>query len=83
MAITLTTMAIIFGTAASVLNDDGVKVPELGPVAGPIALVAANLFVVAFQRPGAGGVVLLGEMFPNRIQAAALVWPPPASGRTG
>lgn len=73
MAITLTTMAIIFGTAGSVLNDDGVKVPELGPVAGPIALIAANLFVVAFGMSWGPVVwVLLGEMFPNRIRAAAL-----------
>ena len=38
-----------------------------------IALVAANLFVVAFGMSWGPVVwVLLGEMFPNRIRAAAL-----------
>jgi MFS transporter, SP family, sugar:H+ symporter len=42
-------------------------------VAGLIALVAANLFVVAFGMSWGPVVwVLLGEMFPNRIRAAAL-----------
>jgi MFS transporter, SP family, sugar:H+ symporter len=68
MAITLGTMAVIFGTAAQV---DGK--PVLGDVAGPVALVAANLFVVAFGMSWGPVVwVLLGEMFPNRIRAAAL-----------
>ena len=68
MEITLGTMAAIFGTAAQV---DGK--PVLGDVAGPVALVAANLFVVAFGMSWGPVVwVLLGEMFPNRIRAAAL-----------
>lgn len=68
MAITLGTMSVIFGTAAQV---DGK--PVLGDVAGPVALVAANLFVVAFGMSWGPVVwVLLGEMFPNRIRAAAL-----------
>jgi MFS transporter, SP family, sugar:H+ symporter len=68
MAITLGTMAVIFGTATLV---DGK--PHLGGVAGPIALIAANLFVVAFGMSWGPVVwVLLGEMFPNRIRAAAL-----------
>ena len=68
MAVTLGTMAVIFGTAPLV---DGK--PVLGDVAGPIALVAANLFVVAFGMSWGPVVwVLLGEMFPNRIRAAAL-----------
>jgi MFS transporter, SP family, sugar:H+ symporter len=68
MAITLGTMAVIFGTAAQV---DGK--PVLGDVAGPVALIAANLFVVAFGMSWGPVVwVLLGEMFPNRIRAAAL-----------
>jgi MFS transporter, SP family, sugar:H+ symporter len=68
MAITLGTMAVIFGTATQV---DGK--PVLGDVAGPVALVAANLFVVAFGMSWGPVVwVLLGEMFPNRIRAAAL-----------
>jgi sugar porter (SP) family MFS transporter len=68
MAVTLGTMAVIFGTAPLV---DGK--PTLGDVAGPIALIAANLFVVAFGMSWGPVVwVLLGEMFPNRIRAAAL-----------
>lgn len=68
MAITLGTMAVIFGTATII---DGK--PHLGGVTGPIALIAANLFVVAFGMSWGPVVwVLLGEMFPNRIRAAAL-----------
>jgi SP family sugar:H+ symporter-like MFS transporter len=68
MAVTLGTMAAIFGTAPLI---DGK--PHLGGLAGPIALVAANLFVVAFGMSWGPVVwVLLGEMFPNRIRAAAL-----------
>jgi sugar porter (SP) family MFS transporter len=68
MTITLATMAVIFGTAPLI---DGK--PELHGAAGPIALVAANLFVVAFGMSWGPVVwVLLGEMFPNRIRAAAL-----------
>jgi SP family sugar:H+ symporter-like MFS transporter len=68
MAVTLATMAVIFGTAPVV---DGQ--PQLDGAAGPIALVAANLFVVAFGMSWGPVVwVLLGEMFPNRIRAAAL-----------
>lgn len=68
MAVTLSTMAIIFGTATQVGGT-----PQLGSVTGPIALVAANLFVVAFGMSWGPVVwVLLGEMFPNRIRAAAL-----------
>ncbi|MGB8407380.1 MAG: sugar porter family MFS transporter [Mycobacterium sp.] len=68
MTVTLTTMAVIFGTAPQV---DGL--PQLSSAAGPIALVAANLFVVSFGMSWGPVVwVLLGEMFPNRIRAAAL-----------
>jgi sugar porter (SP) family MFS transporter len=68
MAITLGTMAVIFGTAPIV---DGT--PDPGDVAGLIALIAANLFIVAFGMSWGPVVwVLLGEMFPNRIRAAAL-----------
>ncbi|MGV0744668.1 sugar porter family MFS transporter [Mycolicibacterium sp. XJ870] len=68
MAVSLGTMAVIFGTAPQV---DGQ--PALGGTAGPIALVAANVFVVAFGMSWGPVVwVLLGEMFPNRIRAAAL-----------
>jgi MFS transporter, SP family, sugar:H+ symporter len=68
MAVSLATMAIIFGTAPLV---DGK--PSLDGAAGPIALIAANIFVIAFGMSWGPVVwVLLGEMFPNRIRAAAL-----------
>ncbi len=78
MAVTLGTMAVIFGTARTheVLNaSTGLmeQQPFLGGITGPIALIAANLFVVAFGMSWGPVVwVLLGEMFPNRIRAAAL-----------
>ncbi|MCV7299079.1 sugar porter family MFS transporter [Mycobacterium barrassiae] len=68
MAITLGTMAVIFGTAPVV---DGQ--PDPSATAGVIALIAANLFVVSFGMSWGPVVwVLLGEMFPNRIRGAAL-----------
>jgi sugar porter (SP) family MFS transporter len=68
MAVTLITMAVIFGNATLV---DGQ--PSLPGASGVIALIAANLFVVAFGMSWGPVVwVLLGEMFPNRIRAAAL-----------
>ncbi|MGE2724935.1 sugar porter family MFS transporter [Mycolicibacterium pulveris] len=72
MAITLTTMAVIFATAGTEVVD-GVEQPVLAGASGPIALIAANLFVVSFGMSWGPVVwVLLGEMFPNRIRAAAL-----------
>jgi sugar porter (SP) family MFS transporter len=69
MAVTLITMSIIFANAT--VNPDGS--PSLPGASGVIALVAANLFVVAFGMSWGPVVwVLLGEMFPNRIRAAAL-----------
>jgi sugar porter (SP) family MFS transporter len=68
MAVTLGAMAVIFGTAPIV---DGAPHPE--GAALWIALIAANLFVVAFGMSWGPVVwVLLGEMFPNRIRGAAL-----------
>jgi SP family sugar:H+ symporter-like MFS transporter len=69
MAVTLGTLSFIFGTAP--VNAEGT--PELSGFTGPLALVAANLFVVAFGMSWGPVVwVLLGEAFPNRIRAAAL-----------
>jgi sugar porter (SP) family MFS transporter len=69
MAITLITMAVIFANAT--VGPDGN--PSLPGASGVIALIAANLFVVAFGMSWGPVVwVLLGEMFPNRIRAAAL-----------
>jgi MFS family permease len=68
MVVTLGTMAIVFATA-HVVNGQ----PQLGPVAGPIALIAANLYVVAFGCSWGPVVwVMLGEMFNNWIRASAL-----------
>jgi MFS family permease len=69
MTVTLGIMAYVFDTAT--LNAAGD--PELSGIAGPVALVAANLFVFFFGMSWGPVVwVLLGEMFPNRIRAAAL-----------
>jgi MFS transporter, SP family, sugar:H+ symporter len=60
-------LAFLFGTAP-VVNGT----PDLG-AAGPIALVAANLYVVFFGATWGPVVwVLLGEMFNNKIRAMAL-----------
>lgn len=69
MAVTLITMAVIFANATL----DAAGNPSLPGASGVIALIAANLFVVAFGMSWGPVVwVLLGEMFPNRIRAAAL-----------
>lgn len=69
MAVTLITMSVIFANAT--VGPDGN--PSLPGASGVIALIAANLFVVAFGMSWGPVVwVLLGEMFPNRIRAAAL-----------
>ncbi|MBV9338374.1 MAG: sugar porter family MFS transporter [Solirubrobacterales bacterium] len=69
MTVTLGAMALVFGLAP--LNSKGE--PVLHGAAGPIALIAANLFVFSFGMSWGPVVwVMLGEMFPNRIRAAAL-----------
>jgi MFS transporter, SP family, sugar:H+ symporter len=69
MAVTLLTLSVLFGLAP--VNAEGQ--PVLQGLAGPAALVAANLYVVAFGMSWGPVVwVLLGEKFPNRIRAAAL-----------
>ena len=68
MALMLVTMTVVF-TSASVVNGR----PDLDIASGVIALVAADLFVIAFGISwGPILWVLLGEMFPNRIRSAAL-----------
>jgi SP family sugar:H+ symporter-like MFS transporter len=68
MFVTLGLMAFLFGTAPFVGGH-----PRLEGGAGPVALVAANLYVFFFGMSWGPVVwVLLGEMFPNRIRAAAL-----------
>ncbi|MBC9958238.1 sugar porter family MFS transporter [Yimella sp. cx-51] len=72
MTLSLGVMAAVFATA-KVVTVDGVDTPQLGDSAGTIALIAANVFVIAFGMSWGPIVwVLLGETFPNRIRAAAL-----------
>ena len=68
MAVTLGLMAVAFSHATG----EGAALMLEGSW-GPIALVAANLYVVFFGLSWGPMVwVLLGEMFPNRIRAIAL-----------
>jgi len=68
MTLSLGTMALAFSQADIVKN-----APSLPGAWGPIALVAANVFVVSFGASWGPVVwVLLGEIFPNRIRARAL-----------
>ncbi|MCU0254232.1 MAG: sugar porter family MFS transporter [Acidobacteria bacterium] len=69
MTVSLGVMALVFGVAGETVAGE----PDLGSVGGPVALVAANLFVIFFGMSWGPVVwVLLGEMFPNRIRAIAL-----------
>jgi sugar porter (SP) family MFS transporter len=72
MAVALALLTVCFWTAnAGAAGTDNNL--SLGPVAGPLALVGANLFVVFFGMSWGPVVwVLLGEMFNNRIRAIAL-----------
>ncbi|QSB07001.1 sugar porter family MFS transporter [Natronoglycomyces albus] len=74
MTVSLAVMAYLFATAPKVYSsDEGEMVPQLGEVAGPVALVAANVFVFGFGCSWGPVIwVLLGEMFGNRIRASAL-----------
>ena len=68
MALSLGTLTFCFGTATVVGGE-----PRLGAVAGPVALVAANVFVASFAATWGPVVwVMLGEMFNNFIRASAL-----------
>ncbi|MCW2503980.1 MAG: major facilitator transporter [Actinomycetia bacterium] len=69
MTVTLATLAYVFATA----HLDSAGKPVLEGSSGPIALIAANVYVFAFGMSWGPVVwVLLGEKFPNRIRAAAL-----------
>jgi len=73
MVVTLTIMAIAFSQAVPAPGADPSESPILPGAWGPVALVAANLYVVAFAVSWGPVVwVLLGEMFPNWLRAAAL-----------
>jgi sugar porter (SP) family MFS transporter len=68
MALSLGTLTVCFATAPVVDGE-----PHLGNVAGPVALVAANVFVASFAATWGPVVwVMLGEMFNNFIRASAL-----------
>lgn len=68
MALSLGTMALAFSTASGTGSD-----VSLSGAWGPVALVAANVFVVSFGASWGPLVwVLLGEIFPSRIRARAL-----------
>lgn len=68
MTLTLATLAIVFAGAPVV---DGQ--PALTGLAGPIALVAANLYVFCFGFSwGPVMWIMLGEMFNNQIRTVAI-----------
>lgn len=70
MTVTLGTLALVFGNAAI---DPATGNPSLTGSSGIIALLAANLYVVFFGFSWGPIVwVLLGEIFNNKIRAAAL-----------
>ncbi|WP_462418771.1 sugar porter family MFS transporter [Kytococcus sp. Marseille-QA3725] len=72
MVASLATMALAFSQANSSVVD-GEQVVDLPDPWGVIALVAANVFIVAFGITWGPVVwVLLGEMFPNQIRSLAL-----------
>ena len=72
MALTLGAMTWVFGTAPTAMVAGSAQ-PQLGPAAGLVAVIAANLYVVFFGVSWGPVVwVLLGEMFNNRIRAYAL-----------
>jgi SP family sugar:H+ symporter-like MFS transporter len=69
MTVCLSILAAVFGSAD--VGPDGAL--RLSGAAGPVALVAANLYIVCFGVSwGPVMWVLLGEMFPNQIRGAAL-----------
>ena len=69
-------MAATLGTLAWCFSTGGVDVSgklSLAPGIGPVALVAANLYVVFFNLSwGPVMWVMLGEMFPNQIRGSGL-----------
>ncbi len=69
MFVTLGVLAAMFATAG--VNEAGNM--KLEGAAGPIALIAANLYVVFFNFSwGPIMWVMLGEMFPNQIRGSGL-----------
>ncbi|ARF77650.1 MFS transporter [Kitasatospora aureofaciens] len=68
MAVTLAAAGWAFSSATG--SGDNVSLPDLQ---GTVALISANAFVLFFAMSwGVVVWVMLGEMFPNRVRAAAL-----------
>ncbi|YCH07087.1 sugar porter family MFS transporter [Arthrobacter sp. alpha11c] len=68
MAVSLGVMALAFSSAVGTASE--ISLPGAW---GPVALVAANVFVISFGASWGPLVwVLLGEIFPSRIRARAL-----------
>lgn len=73
MVVMLATLTVIFGTAPQVSDGAGGTEPSLAGTSATMAVLAFNAYVVFFGMSWGPVVwVLLGEMFPNRIRAAAL-----------
>ncbi len=73
MVVMLGALTLLFGTATQVSDGSGGTEPSLTGSMATMAVVAFNLYVVFFGMSWGPVVwVLLGEMFPNRIRAAAL-----------
>ena len=73
MVVTLATLTLIFGSAPQVANSSGGMDPVLEGTTATMAVLAFNAYVVFFGMSWGPVVwVLLGEIFPNRIRAAAL-----------
>lgn len=73
MVVMLATLTVIFGTAPQVPNGTGGMEPSLAGTTATMAVLAFNAYVVFFGMSWGPVVwVLLGEMFPNSIRAAAL-----------
>lgn len=69
MTVFLVVLTVVFSLAST--GADGTL--HLGPTAGIIALVAANLYIIGFGISwGPIMWVLLGEIFPNKMRGAAL-----------
>lgn len=73
MAVSLAIAAVCFHSATVTTNEIGESVAMLEGAAGTVALVAANAFVFFFALSWGPVVwVLISELFPNRVRAAAV-----------
>ena len=73
MAVSLAITSVCFSSAVVTTDAEGDSVATLSGSNGTIALVAANTFVFFFALSWGPVVwVLISEMFPNRVRAAAV-----------